>query len=765
MSTFAGLHDPLALLEEVFARAPMGLQVYGADGTSLLVNPAFNTIFGAVPPPGYNVLQDEKLERRTAEFLRRVFAGESLLLPATWYDPLRADYGTMESGGLSAVETVGFPLLDGQGQVRHAVMLFTDVTERLRSEKARGETELRFRRIVELAHEGVWTLDEQDRTTFVNPRMAEMLGWPPEELLGRSPLDFFDEPWRSRATGGIARQRLGHPGRAELQMRRRDGRPLWVLLSATPLTDEAGAYHGSLALLTDVTDRKLAEEEVARSERRFRAIVEHGADVITLHDADGALLYASPSVRRVLGYDPEELRHLDLLALVHPDDRARAEQEVPFVVAHPATPHRSLLRVRHRDGRWRSMETVTVNLLHDPDVRAVVSNQQDVTERGHLEEQLRHAQKMDAVGRLAGGVAHDLNNVLSVIQGFGEMIEPELPNEEVREDLREILRAAERARTLTRQLLAFGRRQVLNPEVLDLNGCVTGLQRMLGRVLGEHIDIHLRLHQVPLPAKADAGQLEQVILNLALNARDAMPTGGRLTIATGEALLDQEYARHHADVRPGEYVTLTVSDEGSGMAPEVRERIFEPFFTTKAAGKGTGLGLATVFGIVTQSGGHIGVQSEVGAGTSFTIFLPRASAPPDERAERPGPRPGPPGRETVLVVEDDEGVRRFVMRALGRHGYQLLEAPGGREALEVHARHSGSIDLLLTDVVMPAMSGPELAQALRARQPELRVLFMSGYADGAVSSHGALVAGTHFMEKPLTVEELTRRVRRALDES
>ncbi|HVA01863.1 MAG TPA: response regulator [Terriglobia bacterium] len=386
-------------------------------------------------------------------------------------------------------------------------------------------------------------------------------------------------------------------------------------------------------------------------------------------------------------------------------------------------------------------------------------------ERGRLEEQLQQAQKMEAIGRLAGGIAHDFNNLLTIITGYGQLLLDHLPpDDKMRTYVNQIKKAGDRAASLTRQLLAFSRKQVLAPEVLDLNCVVANINKMLPRLIGEDIELVAVAYPDLGRVKADPGQIEQVIMNLAVNARDAMPQGGRLTIETANADLDENYSSQRRVVIPGAYVMLAVSDTGTGMTPEIQSQIFEPFFTTKEQGKGTGLGLATVYGIVKQSGGYIWVYSEAGKGTAFKIYLPRIYAAAGEAKKAEGVGRAKAGSETILVVEDNEAVRRLVRGILEARGYTLLEAGGGEEALKMIESHAGPIHLLLTDIVMPRVNGPELAARLAPLHPEVKVLYMSGYTDNAIVHHGILDSGTHFLQKPFTPETLARRVREVLDE-
>jgi signal transduction histidine kinase len=380
------------------------------------------------------------------------------------------------------------------------------------------------------------------------------------------------------------------------------------------------------------------------------------------------------------------------------------------------------------------------------------------------EEQLRHAQKMEAVGRLAGSIAHDFNNLLSVILGHGSLMHADLkPTDPMREEVASILTAGERAADLTRQLLAFSRQQVLVPRVLDLNASVRESLKILKRLLGADVDLVTRFDRRLSKVRADPGQIDQVIMNLAINARDAMPDGGKLTIETKDVVLDAPYADDHLEVAPGSYVLLAVSDTGTGMTKETQARIFEPFFTTKGIGKGTGLGLSTVFGIVKQSGGHIWVYSEPGQGTTFKLYLPKCSDPSDAPLPVSIKPKSLQGTETILLVEDQDEVRQVAVQILRRYGYHVIEARNAGEALLSCEQHPRTIHLLLSDVVMPQMNGRKLADRLLKLRPELKVLFMSGYTENAIVHHGILDSGISYLQKPLLPEMLARRVREVLD--
>ena len=536
----------------------------------------------------------------------------------------------------------------------------------------------------------------------------------------------------------------------------------------TNLVRLGSAVRGALAFAQSQSDRHAAEAALRVSERRFRALVEESWDAIALFAADGTITYGSPATTRLLGYDLTEFVGRNAMEFIHPDDRAPVLLRLEEVTARPRSSLHIAARVQHKNGTWRYLEGVLTNLLDDPSVAAIVNNYRDVTDRRILEEQIMLSQKMEAIGRLAGGVAHDFNNILTAIGGYADLLMADFaPDDKRRGDIEEIHRATQRAASLTQQLLAFSRRQVLQPKVISLNALIPDIEKMLRRLIGEDILFATVLHPRVGNVRADPGQLEQVIVNLAVNARDAMPApnGGRLTIETRNVELDESYAADHPGVTPGRYVMLAVTDTGVGMDEETKSRIFEPFFTTKARGKGSGLGLATVYGIVRQTGGHIWPYSEPGTGTTMRVYLPRVDDPADPiEHSSEAPPESLRGSETILLVEDEAPVRSVTRQLLERNGYTVLEAADGRTALSLinGEQDRVHVDLLLTDVIMPGMSGRELADQMKARRPQLRVLFMSGYTDDAVVRHGMLEPGLAYLEKPFRPPVLLRKVREVL---
>jgi two-component system cell cycle sensor histidine kinase/response regulator CckA len=509
--------------------------------------------------------------------------------------------------------------------------------------------------------------------------------------------------------------------------------------------------------------REASEAALQQNEERYHALVENSSDAIALLGRDGEILYGSSATTRVLGYTLEDFVGRNALDMVHPEDSALVASRMAEVIQSPGSPVEFAARMRHCDGSWRFLEGIFTNLLHVASVGGIVSNYRDATDKRLLEEQFRQAQKMEAVGQLAGGVAHDFNNLLTVILGYADLLATEAGRESsLAEPIHEIRKAGERAASLTRQLLAFSRKQLLEPIVLGVNELVGKLEKMLRRLIGEDVELVTRLDPSVSNVRADPGQLEQVIVNLVVNARDAMPRGGRLTIETADADLDEAYAQRHAAVRPGHYAMVAVSDTGIGMDAATQARIFEPFFTTKEKGKGTGLGLSTAYGIVKQSGGYIWVYSEPGHGTTFKVYLPSVMESSAVREARARAADAGKGSETILLVEDEQSVRTLSRRILEVRGYRVLEAARGAEALELVRATADPIHLVLTDLVMPDMSGSELASRVVALRPAVRVLYMSGYTDDGVIHNGLLEQGGAFLQKPFTPEVLARKVRKTL---
>jgi two-component system, cell cycle sensor histidine kinase and response regulator CckA len=632
-----------------------------------------------------------------------------------------------------------------------------------------GSAEL-FRLLVQNSNDIIEVVDENGVRAFVGGSTKHMLGYDPAELVGRPAGDIVHPDDARKVSAALARNL--HIGGVritlEFRMRHKDGH--WVNMEAvgTSLVDDP-AVRGFILNIHDITQIKATQERLAESDVKYRSIVE--ASPMGIHsyllEADGRLVLtgANPAADRILGISHRELVGKTIEEAFPPLAGSEIPERYREAAEHGAAWTTS--QVNYDDDRIRGAYDVFA-FQTSPRHMAVMFL--DVTERlvaeddkRRLESQLAQAQRLESVGRLAGGVAHDFNNLLTGIMGTVSLALMDLAQEDpLHENLSEVQRAAESAATLTKQLLTFSRRQIIEPRVLDLNEAVRQSHRMIGRLIGEDIDLRFLPGDHVGNVRIDPGQVEQVLVNLAVNSRDAMPKGGRLTIETTNVTLDDEYCARHATALGGAHVALAVSDTGTGMTSEVKAHVFEPFFSTKARGKGTGLGLATVFGIVKQNNGSIEVYSELGLGTTFKIYLPRVDAKA-EPLVRAAVEAMPRGTETVYLVEDEEIVKNLAERVLRRQGYTVFAFPNGGEALMALQRTSEPVHLLVTDVVLPGINGKALAEQARALRPDIKVLFSSGYTEDMVAHHGILEAGLAFLGKPYSPQALARKVRDVLD--
>src|SRR5216117_17145 len=733
------------------------------------------------PPPARH-----KLERGLTEYVLRT--GQPLLATPEVHEEL-SRRGEADLVGAPSLDWIGVPLkahdrtigvLVAQtytegirfGEREKDILQFVSTQvamaiERKRAEEAVRASEARLKALLDSALDACVTMDETGRITSWSAAAEAVFGWPASETIGRSlAATIIPRQHREGHARGLARFLETGEGpilrqRIEITALHRDGREFPVELTVTPT--RLGDHWLFGAFVRDLTDAKRAEQALRRSEASYRGLVEHAAYGIYRATADGKFLMVNPALFTMLGYpSAEDVLQLDISRDAYVDPAARVrilERCEQFGSA-----------IEEVAWRRRNGSTITVRLngrpVRGPDgaLECFEFIVDDVTEQRALEERLRQTQKMEAVGRLAGGIAHDFNNLLTAILGSVDFLRRALgPEHPEHAETEEIQKAAVRAADLTRQLLAFSRQQVLAPKVLELDALVTNLEKMLGRLIGEDVELRFAAHAPRAAVRVDPGQLEQVIVNLVVNARDAMPRGGKLTIETATVDLDAAYAWEHGTVEAGRYVMLAVTDTGVGIDRAARARLFEPFFTTKEFGKGTGLGLATVYGIVKQSGGYIWVYSEPGQGATFKVYLPRVEPGGEPVAARPSPARALGGTETILLAEDEAAVRNLARRVLEKHGYKLLLAATGRDGVQLATQHAGPIDLLVTDVVMPEMGGRELAQRLAALQPGLKVLYLSGYTDDMIVRHGVLEAGVAFLQKPFTPDTLLRKIREVLD--
>ena len=673
--------------------------------------------------------------------------------------PIRRKDGTVLLASVTSS-----PLMDPDGLFTGALGMVTDITEQHRLEEARRLTEERFSLVFRASPIPIAIATASSDILEVNERYVEFSGYLREDLVGRSARDLgmWAEPAnRQRFVDAMSRE--GRVRDFEATFLRKSGETRDVLLSVESIALRDIAEPVRVFMFTDVTESRRAAELLRESEGRYRALFDESALPMWLFDEE-TLAIAEVNEAAVLhyGYSREEFLSKTVREIWHPDEVAEA---VALLAASFEKSRSAVLRHVKKGGAIITVE-VFWRAVQLAGRRYRLSVIRDITDQRELEERFRQSQKMEAVGRLAGGVAHDFNNLLTVILGYDDVLLHGLEPGPLREAAQEVRQAGERAAALTRQLLAFSRKQTLVPEVLDLGDVVSGLSTMVERLIGEDIKVSVVVSPNVGRVKADRGQLEQVVMNLAVNARDAMPKGGSLIFELQNVELDDAYAATHAEVEPGPYVLLAISDTGTGMDAETQKRIFEPFFTTKEAGKGTGLGLSTVYGIVHQSGGSIDVYSELGRGTTFKVYLPRFAGDAAVPRADSGLHPTlATESETVLVVEDEAAIRQLTKLILQKAGYTVLLAESPVAAERIAGSHPGPIHLLLTDVVMPGMRGPELAERLIRLRPDLRVLFMSGYTDDAIVHHGFLDAGREFLQKPFTPNVLLRKVREVLGRS
>jgi two-component system cell cycle sensor histidine kinase/response regulator CckA len=665
------------------------------------------------------------------------------------------------------VEVASHPLDFGGRPAR--IVLAKDVTEHHRAEDALRESEERYRVVAETATDGIITMNERSEIVFANRALENMFGYPAGELTGRSMTLLMPESFHDRHRAGIRRyletgkRRLSWAA-IRLPGRRKDGAEIPLELSFGEYVREG--KHFFTGIVRDISERERAEQELSAQHKFLRKVIDTDPNLVFAKDWDGRFTLANQAVANVYGTTVEELigksdadfnpKQDEVESFIRDDREVMMSGRPKLISEEPVT--------NARTGVTHWFQTIKVPLSPTGEGRLqVLGVSTDITTRRQLGEQLLQAQKMEAIGQLAGGIAHDFNNLLTSVAGYTELLLGELPESDPgHEYAKEIRGAARRAAALTQQLLAFSRRQVLEPRVLNLNVVVGELERMLRRLIGENIELKTSLQEELWRVKADSDQLGQAILNLVLNARDAMARGGQITVETANIVLGEEFVSHHPTVCPGPHVLLAVSDTGGGIDRETQAHLFEPFFTTKGRGKGTGLGLSTTYGIIKQSGGSIWVSSEPGQGTTFKIYLPRSEEPLDlpETTSSDGQRRG---TETVLLVEDEPEVRRLVEKLLRMQNYTVLAAESPEHTI-VLAQHAESpLDLLLTDVMMPGMNGWELAHTLAASRPGLRVLYMSGYTDLNVASGDVLQPGFWFLQKPFTPDTLACKVWEVLD--
>ena len=744
-----------AYINATFHAGPFAIITLDRDGTVIDANSAALQMWGAeVAPerkPPLNLrreLQDEGFNA----VLARAFAG----------DPAEVETRSLPTSegkdGFFHIHAV--PMVKSSGELFGVSIICHDHTAQSLAEQALRESEERYRFLMDNLRE-MFIVVQDGRFSYVSEGSRKLLGYDPAELHGKSLIGSVSPEHREAVRGVLAaglREGQTTETAQEFQMLTRDNQRVWV-----ELRPQLATWQGRTAIigvLTDIMERHRADEKL-----RFQgAILDQMTDWVSVTDLEGRVTFVSPALERALGYSPEELLGSTIGSLYRRFVTSGPSPDEVREHFHEQDRWQGIYTLRTKDGADTTAD-LSVSAMRDRTGRAVayILLCRDVTAQMSLEAQLRQAQKMEAVGQLAGGIAHDFNNILVAIKGYSQLAAAQLDDDHpIRGDLLQVDQAASRAAELTRQLLAFSKRQAATPRAVDLHELTANFGRMLRRMIGEHVALRFEPRAEARTVLIDPNQVELILMNLVVNARDAMPDGGCITIQTRNVVADAEYCRTNTWARPGTYLVLSVSDTGVGMSSEVREKVFEPFFTTKELGQGTGLGLATVYGIVNQNHGFIELQSQPGEGTTFTLYVPTDSQQPTALVEPP-PVTASTGTETILLAEDEEPVLRLASRVLSQAGYRVLTARNGREAIHQFEAHEGEVDLLLFDVVMPEVGGKEAYDAIRAKQPEILTLFCSGYSVGDIHTDFVVHEGIHLLVKPYSPAELLGRVRSLLD--
>ncbi|MCC6346717.1 MAG: PAS domain S-box protein, partial [Nitrospirales bacterium] len=759
--TEEALWETTRTLQSFIQASPLALVVLDPEGRVKLWNPAAERIFGwsarEVLDKPYPLIPKEKQEEfRSQE--DSVLQGQVI---TGMEAPRRKKDGSLIGASISTA-----PVYGAGGTVTGTMLILEDISARKHAEAALRDSEEQYRIVAETAQDAIITIDENDTIMLVNKAAERIFGYTREELLGKPVTMLMPEPMRERHAAAVKKHietgkrsiswvAVGLPGL------HKSGKEIFLEISYGESIKEGKYYF--IGIIRDVTLRKEAEESLKESEKKYRDLFEESKDAVYISTPQGEFLDINPAGVELFGFSSkEEILSADLGRdiYVNPQEREAFKQ----IIDRDGFVKDFEVLMRRMDGeRLNILITGAAVRNEKGEVTVYRGFMRDVTNQRKLEQQLLQSQKMEATGKLAGGIAHDFNNILTAIISYGSLLQMTLPRDNpARSHAEQILTLADRAANLTQSLLAFSRKQIMNPKPVDMNEIIRRVQKLLSRLIGEDITLETSLSDEDVTAMADSGQIEQVLMNLATNARDAMPEGGSLILRTDLITMDKDFLRRYGYGSPGHYVRISVSDTGSGMNEAIMKRIFDPFFTTKEVGKGTGLGLSIVYGIVKQHNGYINVYSEPGKGTTFRIYLPLYRVQAGGPEEIPEEAPAPRGTETVLLAEDEEPVRTTTGTVLRQFGYTVIEAVDGEDALRKYGEHRDEIDLLLLDVIMPKKNGKEVYSEIKGVRPDIRVLFSSGYTSDIMHRKGILEAGLPFLSKPYTPGDLLLKIREVL---
>ena len=757
-------------LSGLIQSSPAFLVMVGSDGKTQLMN---NAMLHALGFKQKEIVGKDYLSSFVHEDdHKKVLDGFSTLLKKKQVIRLENRVLTKDGGHL-LVEWNGRAVFNEDGEFDFFFGVGQDITERRQVEEALRENKRALSSLISnipgmtyrCLNDATWTME------FVSQGAVDLTGYEPSDLVGNRVVSYADlihPEDRERVREEVQKAlKMKQPFRLIYRIQTAGKQEKWVWEQGSGIFADSGELTALEGLILDMTERKKAEEALKDSREKHLSTLDAIPDLVYELTLEGTLIYANRTAKEALGISADRFGFIKISEFLDEASVERSAQEIRKILETKCPSQNVFYKMKTAGGRHLPVEVLTTLLERNNQPFTILCVARDITYRKQLEERFQQSQRMEAVGRLAGGISHDFNNLMTAITGYADLMLLSLREEDpLRQQAEEIRKAGETANSLTRQLMAFTRKQFLNPEILGLNEVVADMEKVLRRFIGEDIDLVTELDQTPGYVKADKSQIEQVLLNLVLNSRDAMPYGGKITIETRKVDLDEAYAAQHFPLLPGTYIMLALSDTGVGMDEETKSHMFEPFFTTKEKEMGTGLGLSTVYGFVKQSGGYIWAYSEPDHGTTFKIYLPKLK---EEELPEDHPPPPPPvileGSETILLVEDQDSLREMACEVLQKKGYKVLDARNAGEALLICEQHTGLVHLMLTDVVMPRMGGPELSERLKPWHPEMKVLFMSGYTDNAVVQQGIVEPGVAFLEKPFSPEALARKVRQVLDET